>query len=84
MKVFLQNSPKTRLLISFMSLALGGAIIGVCSPVVFNNAEFFYGLVDAFSAGGGNSSFSYSAGALLAAAAGGGVMVAAGLVGLAG
>jgi hypothetical protein len=84
MKVFLHNAPKTRLAVAFMSIALGGAIIGVSSPVVFNNADFFYSFTKTFSDGGGDSSFAYSSTALLAAAAGGGLMVASGLFGLAG
>jgi hypothetical protein len=84
MKVFLQNSPKTRIALSLTSLACGGAIIGLCSPIIVTNVEFFYGFGLAFSTGGGDPAFSTAAAALLAAAAGGGLMVASSFFGLAG
>ena len=84
MKVFLHNSPRTRLVTSLISLALGGAIIGVASPIVVSNVTFFYGYAQAFALGGGDSSFSTAATALIAAAAGGGLMLAGGVFGLAG
>jgi hypothetical protein len=83
-KQFMHNAPRTRIFMSLISLALGGAIIGITSPIVFANVDFFYGFSNAFTTGGGDGSFAYSATALIAAAAGGGLMVGAGLIGLAG
>lgn len=84
MKPFLHNAPKTRVIVSLLSIAFGGGVLGVCAPVVFANVSFFYGYVQAFTQGGGDAAFSTSATALLAAAAGGGLMIASGVFGLAG
>jgi len=84
MKVFLHNAPKTRIITSLVSIALGGAVIGVCSPIIASQVQFFYGMLQVFDKAGASTSISYSAGALIAAAAGGGLMVGAGVFGIAG
>ena len=58
--------------------------MGLCSPIVITNVEFFYGFALAFTEGGGNAQFTASATAILAAAAGGGILLISGLFGLAG
>lgn len=84
MKVFLRDAPKTRVGISLISILCGCVIIGMTSPIVITNVDFFYGFGLAFTQGGGNTTFTATAAAIVAAAVGGGLMVAAGLIGIAG
>lgn len=81
----MENYPRTRFFLVFMSMALGAVIIGISSSLFQPAAaKYLFSFSSTFTAGGGDGGFATSINALSAAVAGGALMIVAAFPGLLG